>query len=261
MLSKALEVGFYHMVTKYVTMWPEKSIGLLYSKLYGTYGKEPFTLKDVSDLIGNYQLAKVYMYRLRRVGWAYRIALKEVKFRLHPPEICVLQASGTIKNLNSIKQQEYCGLIGAYLAKVLKNRLEVKSVVLYGSVARGCARRDSDVDLLIVAEKPREIWDALIKAEMDEEVEEELEWLSRNGIDTHITILPMSVGRLKLHPFILLDIVDEGIVLYDDGTYEREAVEMRKRLKQLGAKRVFLSEDEWYWDLKPSFKPGEVVEI
>ena len=96
---------------------------------------------------------------------------------------------------------------------------------------------------------------------MEREVEEELEWLSRNGIDTHITVLPMSVERLKLHPFILLDIVDEGIVLYDDGTYEKEAVEMRKRLEQLGAKRVFLSEDEWYWDLKPSFKPGEVVEI
>lgn len=251
------------MVTYLVTMWPEKSLGSLYAKLYQLYDRRAFTLKEVVPLVGSYSSAKVYLYRLRMIGWVHRMAFEgKVWFRVCSPEVCVLQAAGVIKNLRVIKQQEYCRVIGKYVAKVLKDGLKVKSVVLYGSVARGCAKKDSDIDLFIVMdEEPKEVWNILIKHELSRDIEEEIEWLASNGIYTHITVLPMSVKRLKMHPFILLDIVDEGMVLHDDGTYEIEARKIKEKLLGLGAKRRFLSEDEWYWDLKPSYKPGEVIEI
>jgi hypothetical protein len=32
-------------------------------------------------------------------------------------------------------------------------------------------------------------------------------------------------------------------------------------LKRLGAKKVMLSKDRWYWILKPGIKKGEVVSL
>jgi len=32
-------------------------------------------------------------------------------------------------------------------------------------------------------------------------------------------------------------------------------------MKELGSKRVFLTDGSWYWDLKPDLRIGEVFEI
>ena len=36
---------------------------------------------------------------------------------------------------------------------------------------------------------------------------------------------------------------------------------LRKRLDELKARRIYLKNGTWLWDLKPDIKPGEVVEI
>ncbi len=35
----------------------------------------------------------------------------------------------------------------------------------------------------------------------------------------------------------------------------------RNRLQELGAKKVSLPDGSYYWDLKPNWKPKEVIEI
>jgi hypothetical protein len=32
-------------------------------------------------------------------------------------------------------------------------------------------------------------------------------------------------------------------------------------MRALGSRRVYLADGSWYWDLKPDFRFGEVVEI
>jgi hypothetical protein len=32
-------------------------------------------------------------------------------------------------------------------------------------------------------------------------------------------------------------------------------------MRALGSRRVYLADGSWYWDLKPDFRPGEVVEL
>lgn len=36
---------------------------------------------------------------------------------------------------------------------------------------------------------------------------------------------------------------------------------LSKKLEKMGARKIFLGDGRWYWDLKPDYKLGEVVEI
>jgi hypothetical protein len=60
---------------------------------------------------------------------------------------------------------------------------------------------------------------------------------------------------------LFLDMVDDARILYDpDGVLARRLERLRERLRQLGARRIWLG-NAWYWDLKPDFKPGDVIEL
>jgi hypothetical protein len=68
--------------------------------------------------------------------------------------------------------------------------------------------------------------------------------------------------EIENHPPILLDIIDDGIILYDiEAFLENELKLLREKLSVLGAKKVYVSEDKWYWVLKPDIKFGERVRI
>jgi hypothetical protein len=68
--------------------------------------------------------------------------------------------------------------------------------------------------------------------------------------------------QLATHPWILLDITHHGVILYDPGgVLARELDAVRRRLRHLGSRRVELPDGSWYWDLKPDWRPGDVVEL
>jgi hypothetical protein len=61
---------------------------------------------------------------------------------------------------------------------------------------------------------------------------------------------------------LYLDMVEDAILLFDrDGFFAGVLDGMRARMRELGSRRVYLADESWYWDLKPDFKFGEVVEI
>jgi len=62
-------------------------------------------------------------------------------------------------------------------------------------------------------------------------------------------------------PPLLLDVTEDGIILYDDGLMANKLRELRERLQALGSKRVRTRSGKWYWILKPDIKPGEIVQI
>nr|HID13671.1 hypothetical protein [Anaerolineae bacterium] len=63
-------------------------------------------------------------------------------------------------------------------------------------------------------------------------------------------------------PWLLLDIQDHGIILYDPhAILQRKFESLRRRLRELGSRKVVLEDGSWYWDLKPDWKPGEVIEL
>jgi predicted nucleotidyltransferase len=133
------------------------------------------------------------------------------------------------------------------------------SIVLFGSVARNQARATSDIDLVLVAQGlPRALADrrrpfleswARVRAAR---ALPHVEW----------NLVTKSMGEARFHSPLYLDIVEDGILILDRGRFFEGVLSgMRERMRALGSRRVFLDDGSWYWDLKPDFRFGEVVEI
>jgi predicted nucleotidyltransferase len=246
-------------------MWPSRSLGSLYSRIYCKHENSVFTLSEVIGLVGSRAKAKLYIHRLRSMGWVFPFPpMGRGAYRLQRPEVCVLTHCSKIRGLIGLKHPEYALLLGNYATEIIKSIPYIRSLVVFGSIARGKARRNSDIDLLAIIdgeENLRSAFNLMIRIENEGQTEDELKYLATYGMDTHISILPMSSNRLATHPFILLDIVADGITIYDDRTFRLEAKRMKSRLKELGAVRVFLDKEDWYWDLNPSYSRRAVIEI
>lgn len=154
------------------------------------------------------------------------------------------------------------------IVKLLKAKLgdNLVSVVLFGSVARGEAGEGSDIDLLVVLESFNDSFGERFR--IFQEIEAELTAssprieLRKRRLGTLISPIPLTKEEVKQRPPILLDILTDGIILYDkDDFIKRQLNELQERLKALGSRKVRLPDGRWYWDLKPDYKMGEVVEI
>ena len=156
----------------------------------------------------------------------------------------------------------YASLIADKLKEILQN--DLISVVLFGSAARGEAGEGSDIDILIVAEKFGEEGRFEVFNEIEKYLKASEEYcdLKDKKLGTLISPVPLTPSEVEKNPSILLDIVMDGIMLYDvDDFIINKMKSMKRKLKKMGSERIFLDDKRYYWDLKPDYKLGEVVEI
>ena len=138
----------------------------------------------------------------------------------------------------------------------------ILSFVLFGSVARGEARPDSDIDILVVhKDLDFNPTGRFVKVFFELKGEKEYKRLKRFGLHPYPSPIFMSEQALWEYPLILLDILDHGLILFDTGVLRRRLDALKKRLSELGSKRVVVGNGRWYWDLKPDWKPGEVIQL
>ena len=137
------------------------------------------------------------------------------------------------------------------------------SLALYGSVARGTMRSDSDVDLLIVAEPlpkgrmPRAAEFEAVEKRMAPAFTE----ARRHGVDTFLSGVFKTRAELEHGNFLFLDMPDEARVLYDcDACLASYLAGLAARLKAMGAERIPF-QGGYYWRLTPTFKPGDKIEL
>ncbi len=137
------------------------------------------------------------------------------------------------------------------------------SVVLFGSAARRTQRFDSDIDILIIA---KDLPGGRIKRirefeAVEDKIEPFLKVLQKEGIATYIASIIKSPEEAERGSPIFLDMVEDARILFDkNGFFSKILERLRTRLKELGAKRIWKG-NAWYWDLKPDYKPGEVIEL
>ncbi len=159
----------------------------------------------------------------------------------------------------SLQEPFRAALVAATDAWIADLAHQLVSIVLFGSVARRQARPTSDIDLVLVADGlPRRLADRrrpFLESWERARATSTLPFVQWN-------LVTKSPTEARIRSPLYLDIVEDGILILDRGRFfEGVLAGMRARMRALGSRRVFLEGGAWYWDLKPDFRFGEVVEI
>lgn len=152
------------------------------------------------------------------------------------------------------------------LVRLLRSALgeRLLSVCVYGSIARGRAQLESDVDLIVVVRGEQsdanEGWRCAVDALRESH---EYQALRERGLWPDLSPFIMTEDYLREQtPWLFLEVQDHGVILFDVADVFAEKLDaVRRRMRELGSKKVILSDGSWYWDVKPDWKPREVFEL
>lgn len=162
--------------------------------------------------------------------------------------------------------EKYNSLLSDFI-KLLRESFgdNLVSAVLYGSVARCTARKDSDIDVCLVFKslpksrhKRTLLIFPLIKTLRGRR---SYQALLDKGYLPEITPVLYTVEEIQNTKPIFLDMVEDGIILLDDGTLQRKIKEIKENMKRLGSRKVILDDGSYYWIIKPDIRLGEEVTI
>ena len=125
-----------------------------------------------------------------------------------------------------------------------KFRDELVSIVLFGSYARGTAKKYSDIDLLVIVEKlPESVWDR-------EKLLDEIVWKILK--EMHIRISPILVERseIEIHARwpnpLFYGIILGYRILFGSGYFERIVGMVKDRIRE---KKPIYIEEGRRWEL------------
>jgi len=103
------------------------------------------------------------------------------------------------------------------VVKKLGKRLN--SIILYGSLATGNVTKDSDIDMLVIVEETER------KTVEDDVLDISYEVDYTNKFETFIVpvfMTPKEVEKeINSGSYFIKDVLTQGVVLYDDGTFKR----------------------------------------
>jgi len=150
-----------------------------------------------------------------------------------------------------------CDALAAACAQVYGDRLV--SVAIFGSVARGAMRPDSDIDVLLVVENLPD--GRLPRMAEFSAVEERLKPVlaEARGRGVHSDVIPIirTPDEVRLGSPLYLDMTHSAKALIDRDGFMVDFLErLRRRLDRAGAHRVARA-GGYYWDLPAEFDLAE----
>jgi|CXWL01.1.fsa_nt_gi predicted nucleotidyltransferase len=153
-------------------------------------------------------------------------------------------------------------------ANVVRDNLGARltCIVLYGSVARGTARPDSDIDLFVIAgesdEDKEPLWDQVLDLEQTFWNDQEVAALRAQGYRASVEAYVVSKAQARRGLPIYLDMALDAIVLHDpENFFSRRIDQVKQRMVELRSRREWLSQDTYIWQLKTDAEPGEVISL
>ena len=243
--------------------------------LYFMQGRGTARFKDLRGIVKNPRALSIKLkklkdlelvewddgiYKLTEKGFKVSRILEELNRNLCSPVF-------KVRNIERIPHRYFAPAIRKYcevLGKLLEDRLV--SVMLFGSVARGEWNRNSDIDMLVIAEgwDDAPVWERVKELRRaKEELEGSLEYQEalKAGYWPIIQNYPLGVEEAKRFNRIYLDAVIDGIILYDRNDFLAQILHsLRDRLEEMGSIRVTLPNRKVYWILK-DVKAGEIIKF
>jgi HEPN domain-containing protein/predicted nucleotidyltransferase len=229
--------------------WLPRWLGEVYSKLLLSFGSSRFTVEQAREI--GVRKPEVTLPRLAKSGWIVRIS--RGSYTLSPPVIPII-SSFQRDWREMVKQKEYIPLLEFLVARLLEGYgKKLKGLVLFGSVARGTARQESDVDVLVIAEDMPERYGDRVRKTLA--ILSSLETLKRElyantKLRPNLDLILLDEEETQTpHPF-LLDVVKEGIMLFDRNGFTQGALDrLKAEFQRMGAVRVERPEGRWHWVL------------
>ncbi len=244
--------------------WIPEWLGTCYARLFAEFGSESFSSGEAARILGKGgSYVRVVLSKLSREGYLSKEKKgSEMTYRCAGPYEVVLKVVGSI----DLPQRQHIALALRLVCESLRVLGDdLVSVVVYGSVARGEARKNSDMDVLLVARNlPRTFYDraALIYPVKRGCRDIQTDLWRREGIHCSIQIYPVLPEELDDFRPLFLDIATDGRLLFDRRRFmEQKLAGWRTRLAEIGAKKVKLPDGRWYWDLVPRRSESRAVEL
>jgi uncharacterized protein len=157
--------------------------------------------------------------------------------------------------------EEIVGALPAACLDVYGDRL--RAVAIYGSVARGTMRPDSDIDVLIVADGLADSRAARLDEfeRIDGLLAARIAAARAAGVHTIVMPTLKTPAELRAGSLLYLDMTDQARILYDPDRVLRSYLDdLAQRLREMGARRVPFG-GSYYWELKPGFRWGDRIEL
>lgn len=238
-----------------MTKWIPEWLASTYQLIIRRFWLSPFTITQAEKV--GVPRPRVVLPRLAASGWLERVGRGE--YRAVHPLIAVLASFGA-EWRSRVQQRAYLPLIELVLARLIDGLGErLRSVLLYGSVARGKAEKDSDIDLLIIADNLPDSYSDRVRLILDlirgwEDVKASLS--RRYGINPNPDIIVLDSREVDPAQPFFLDLAFEGIVLHDrDDFLSSRLQSLRRELQEMGAVRITLPDGRWYWSLPTGAAP------
>ena len=171
-----------------------------------------------------------------------------------------------IVNVDRVPHPTFGEVLKHYCELLLDHfRERLLGVLVFGSIVRGNWTRDSDIDLLVVVRDWNvPSWDRtreLIELGKGLRKSEEYKSSVVRGFVPIIQEYPLDEKEARIPQRIYIDACVDGVILFERERFLTAVLDgFRKRLKELGARKVVLPDGKYYWILHEC-KAGEVFAL
>lgn len=130
--------------------------------------------------------------------------------------------------------------ISKKIVSELKDRFQsdLRSIILFGSYAKGTAQTYSDIDILIILNRKFANWTE--RRDLEIELRKKL-YRTVGQVSPKVGSIEELKAALDAYNPLILNILDSGITLYDDGTFNK----LKKQFEQKILTEVQKHADYW----------------